>query len=479
MGKNSNNLLAMDLKFPSFDLETESPKFAGHPTGPWQAPGEAYVNRSSKLQHCHFNSFFAAAHGLRRSLHQSTPVEEVLRVVGAGLRYLARARLWLRVLRAFRAEGCVRRVPRLLGPKVRRQHAACTRQWLAAWTAADADPPGVGSGARERAALGTSGRGLPPPGTPTSAPRVSLPVTPALRGQVLWELYWLLRAQHQLRLKRYWAAWMKLMARRAALRWHRVDAVPGGPVSAALDFWDGEAQSLPAVNAALFVLALQEPRFNYDVGSSLPLKELRRIAEAHLYPVWDPRLPRTLQRATPTILAFLASPLCTEPDWLLERCQRPVPLIPEFSPKLLTDRRSQSVPHILDTEAMPLSRPPNPHTLRRHTLHDSRLFKRGSLPPALPPTGLPPRRASLAPLPATVPIPGRRGSVPAEDLWRLAPAGLRVDPLRTAAMETLLLHSDRRGPPRPRRERSASLPRLVTIDDKTALSQSQRAGRGS
>lgn len=49
----------------------------------------------------------------------------------------------------------------------------------------------------------------------------------------------------------------------------------------------------------------------------------------------------------------------------------------------------------------------------------------------------------------TVPIPGRRGSVPAEDLWRLAPAGLRVDPLRTAAMETLLLHSDRRGPPRP------------------------------
>eukprot|EP00668_Euglena_longa_P021321 GGOE01026540.1.p1 GENE.GGOE01026540.1~~GGOE01026540.1.p1 ORF type:complete len:509 (-),score=96.97 GGOE01026540.1:703-2187(-) len=491
MGKNSAIPAVVDLAVLSFELNAESPK-SNHVSGSWQSPGEAYINRSSTLQNCHFNAFFAATHGLRRILHHSVDVEDLMQLIHGGLRYMAAGKLWLRVFHALKAECCVRRVAKRLGTKARHQHLVRMRQWLTAWTAADTD---VHTAAREKVQQATSLHGGPLPSQLTAAARTALPITTTLRTQVIWEVYWLLYAQHKLKLMRHWTQWMKLRARRAALRRSKGDGQLDMATGAGHDFWEGEPRSLAAIDAALFVGVLQEPRFHV-FGRSLHAKELRRLAEANLFPICDPRLPRALQRAPPTLLAFLTSPLCTEPDWFLERFQQPRPIIPPFQPKQFVDRRSNSVPQVENPDGALLYRVSHPGALRRNTLQDSRLLKRGSLPFAVLPVA-PVRRTSLAPLPTglsaerrgSIPVPverrgsiamsverrgsiptsvNRRGSIPLQVPW-LASAAFPID----ASPGAVEVPPPEEGKPvhPSRRERAASLPRL----DDRLLSQIQKA----
>eukprot|EP00667_Euglena_gracilis_P017876 EG_transcript_18885 len=155
--------------------------------------------------------------------------------------------------------------------------------------------------------------------------RATTPVADALKVQVIWELYWLLRAQHAHRLKLHRRRLSALLAHREVLGQQRS---PRATACATVDFWQGEATSLRAVNAAFFIHSLQEPKFHYAVGRDIKVTELLRLANANLEAAdWVMDSPRG-PHGCPTLLAFLNSPLLTEPQWLKGRCKLTSVVIP-------------------------------------------------------------------------------------------------------------------------------------------------------
>eukprot|EP00667_Euglena_gracilis_P005736 EG_transcript_5776 len=117
-----------------------------------------------------------------------------------------------------------------------------------------------------------------------SLARASTKTPDGLKATVLWDLYWLLRAQHSGKALAYWRRWYALHRRRAELRQQVLEGTYKGPkeLNDVLDATHVETMSLPTVNAAIFLMAMQPPRFQAKVGRHVTVQDLVRLANGNL-----------------------------------------------------------------------------------------------------------------------------------------------------------------------------------------------------
>eukprot|EP00668_Euglena_longa_P044018 GGOE01058591.1.p1 GENE.GGOE01058591.1~~GGOE01058591.1.p1 ORF type:complete len:356 (-),score=31.19 GGOE01058591.1:1454-2521(-) len=168
-----------------------------------------------------------------------------------------------------------------------------------------------------------------------SLARASVITPEPLKITVVWDLYWLLLAQHNSKAVAYWHRWYALHRRRAELR--RLQA---GTFKASKstdeqnDFVVAphvDKMSLRLVNATIFLMTLQPPSFQITPGKHFKVQDLVRLANGNL------KLDLTefgnvpwseLRRIPPTVSPFMSSPLCDDPGWIRQRCLRLIPIIP-------------------------------------------------------------------------------------------------------------------------------------------------------
>eukprot|EP00667_Euglena_gracilis_P026974 EG_transcript_32966 len=143
------------------------------------------------------------------------------------------------------------------------------------------------------------------------------------KGQVLWDLYWLLQTQTNALLKSYWTQWFELLYMRRLIQ-----ARP--PQVDTEDFnMHNEPVSLRAIDAALFIHALRKPKPLFTAGKDIKMAELLRLASAPTGPILgldkngDP-----IRQISPVVSAFQQSPLCRRRNWLATRLQQEQPVIP-------------------------------------------------------------------------------------------------------------------------------------------------------
>eukprot|EP00667_Euglena_gracilis_P009871 EG_transcript_10046 len=233
----------------------------------------------------------------------------MLRILADGLHKMVSSAPWFRLQLHLKARFTLRKRTRCL-LRLRTKRVETLDSWLAHWCAAEAK---IQQGFRQHLQRSPPlqevlrGRG--------TIARCVTPVADALKVQVVWELYWILRAQYTHRLKLHWRRALALLAQRQATLQHRC---AGRVAPATADFWQGEAVSLRAINAAIFVSLLQEPKFQYTAGRDIKATELLRLANANLEAgSWAGVTESPLgPQGCPTLRAFLRSPLLAEPQWL-------------------------------------------------------------------------------------------------------------------------------------------------------------------
>eukprot|EP00667_Euglena_gracilis_P005208 EG_transcript_5245 len=319
-----------------------------HESSEWQPLTTDQVDDSEPVQRCHFSAFFGATHGTtaRYALSPRHSLGRTLRIVRYCLTVWMDSRLWLLLRRGLRARILLRRRMRALAASLK-QRLETLEGWLAYWQEAELKTHEELRG-RLRSPRATA------PMTHGQAEQIALAqvmtsTSEKVKWQVIWELYWLLYAQYQVQRELYWSRWRTLSQRRNMLRASQWAASPKGKLRQ--DFVQEEPVSLRAVNAALFVLALQVPQFRYRAGQEVMYKELLRLANA------PPPLFRSnstdpwLRHAPGALTAFLDSPLCTTQSWLRKRFTMPAALIPprtwRSDPRGL--RRSLLVEDLADT----------------------------------------------------------------------------------------------------------------------------------
>eukprot|EP00667_Euglena_gracilis_P017801 EG_transcript_18818 len=295
---------------------------------------------SEEVQRSHFCAFFAAEHRIRRPLPPNAPFSVFMDILIDGLHKMQFSAPWLRLQLHLKARSTLRKGVRRLA-LARAGRRETLDGWLSYWDMAEAKIQGsfrqqLQSSATMQDALQRAQRGI--------IARAVTPMADALKAQVIWELYWILQAQHEYRVKRQAARLVELLAQRTAILQRRSC---GMDTSSGMDFWQGKPMSLRATNAAIFLLLLQEPKYDCVVGRDIKVNELLRLANAHLAdgawgsPADSPLGPHT----SPTLLAFLRSPLLTEPQWLKSRSKQAGPLIPPRTwvpAKCLQDTRPAS-----------------------------------------------------------------------------------------------------------------------------------------
>eukprot|EP00667_Euglena_gracilis_P006168 EG_transcript_6223 len=310
----ASQLLTPDLFFSDVDVEMFS---------------SCTLTSSSALaedvQRSHFSAFFMPHHAISHPLPPKTSLTQTMRILTDGLNKVAQNSPWLRLQLHLKVRRTLRKRAQFLAAAAA-QRAETLDSWLAYW---EAEEGRIQQGFRQHlqspAALQEMLRG--PRGT---VARCTTAVASALKVQVVWELYWILRAQHNHRLKLHEQRVQALIARRRDILQGRLQS---GSNHSGVDFWQGEPQTLPAVTAALFVLSLQKPKFQYVAGQAIKATELLRLANAHLTDgAWGSPADSPLgPQSSPTLLAFLRSPLLTEPEWLKARTWQAQPLLPVLS----------------------------------------------------------------------------------------------------------------------------------------------------
>eukprot|EP00667_Euglena_gracilis_P009209 EG_transcript_9356 len=272
----------------------------------------AYKEQGAEvLRHAHFNAFFASEFPLRHSLHPKVSLANAVKLVCDGLHKMVSSRPWFALQFHVKAHATLR--------KYAKRHILATMQrdalldnWLEAWQVAEANSQQKYRKQLESQATLTERLR----GQEHVVARAITPIADGIKVQVLWELYWLLRHQYRRRWAEFLQQWRCLLARRRELmKAQELNGVETSP----RDFWEGEPQSLRALDAAIFACALQEPQFKHAVGHSSDVKvyELLRLANANLEEgTWTLDRPLGLGHATPTMMAFLASPLCTDEAWM-------------------------------------------------------------------------------------------------------------------------------------------------------------------
>eukprot|EP00667_Euglena_gracilis_P007167 EG_transcript_7229 len=312
----SSQLLASDMFSCDLDADLLSSctiQSLGHSTG---------STLVEDVQRSHFGAFFMAHHAIRRPLLPKASLTCTMQVLVDGLRKMGDRAPWLRLQLHLR-------VRRTLRKRARRQALAGAHRtetlasWLAYW---EAEEGRLQQGFRQRLQSTVALQDVLREYRGALA-RATTPVADPLKVQVVWELYWVLRAQYTHSMKLHWQRLQGLLTYRRDLLQRRALGLLSYD---GVDFWHEEPRSLPAVTAAIFVLSLQEPKFQYAAGQNIRATELLRLANANLADgSWagaadSPRGPQ----GCPTLLAFLNSPLLTEPQWLKWRSRQAAPVVP-------------------------------------------------------------------------------------------------------------------------------------------------------
>eukprot|EP00667_Euglena_gracilis_P007130 EG_transcript_7199 len=286
------------------------------------------LNQSATLQRAHFDAFFATQFCLRHPVSEALHISVTADTLRDGLRRMAHpvGPLWFQMQMTLKARAMVRRRAWGSTPARRARHRETLEGWLGYWRDAEAKAT---HSLRRLAGPARATGPPPPPGQP--GPFVHIP--DAIKCQVVWDFYWLLRAQVGQRLKRYHMRVLALLRLRRQRREAPRDAVlegPGHPLlgSSFHDFESGRPQTLRAVDAALFMEWLQKPKCEYVAGVDLKLKDFLQLANGpNIFQDGD-AYPSAVRHASPTVLAFLSSRFCTEPEWLVQRHANPQPVIP-------------------------------------------------------------------------------------------------------------------------------------------------------
>eukprot|EP00668_Euglena_longa_P006716 GGOE01008028.1.p1 GENE.GGOE01008028.1~~GGOE01008028.1.p1 ORF type:complete len:434 (-),score=69.49 GGOE01008028.1:1384-2685(-) len=292
-------------------------------------------------------------------------------------------RLWLQLLQGLRTRVLLKGMQALTAAA--NQHRLETLEsWLEYWEHAEDMVHGE---LQARLSPGKGATGINAQQAGQVALAQVLTSTPdTVKYQVLWELYWLLKTQTAIQKHAHWMRWRALLRQRRIVRKQLANPLQPS-VNHAVDFMHDEPVSLRALNAALFVLALQTPHFRYRMGKEVTLKELVRFASAPQR-VCSPNEADTLRHASAVITAFVDSPLCSDPAWLYRRYGKASPLIPPrtwrvdafsprhgFSGEELADRCGEDWPTLRVLEE------------RSSLLQQRRL--RGSLSSSIPSMGSP------------------------------------------------------------------------------------------
>eukprot|EP00667_Euglena_gracilis_P012716 EG_transcript_13064 len=171
-----------------------------------------------------------------------------------------------------------------------------------------------------------------------------------VKVEVLWELYWSLRAQHILHLKEYSKRWLSLIATRRKMMESLVACERHDGMN------DGQPSTLAAVDAEIFIEALREPRFNYAPSKEIKYSELVRLSNSTGMLMSS---GHNLVHISPFSLAFLKSPLCTEPAFMRRRSAMsggcpPSPRWKPPPPEIAVDQRVIPIPSV---RSCPVLRP--------------------------------------------------------------------------------------------------------------------------
>ena len=102
-------------------------------------------------------------------------------------------------------------------------------------------------------------------------------------------------------------------------------------------------EELPRLNAEIFVHELKAPKFSFAPNRPVTYAELQRLARA------TTQGPSGSRRAASFVYAFLQSPLCTNPKWLMKSDQMCWPLIPPCSWRVATPNAPADPPAPSDT----------------------------------------------------------------------------------------------------------------------------------
>eukprot|EP00667_Euglena_gracilis_P003953 EG_transcript_3968 len=263
---------------------------------------------SERLQHCHFMTFLASSFTFRHPLSADTKVGEATGMVAKCLRKGGASSIWVWLLLAIKRFARLQMGLLRAHQKMRLRRDSTLNRWLQFWQENEAK-------VRQKIRHTGASLDLSPASKSRRALVHAMAMTPdRLKVEILWTLYWLLWAEVSHRSVVYWAEWLPLVHFRG-----RVAAEQG----MGLYNPNPNPRSLLEANAAFFIKALQAPKFDFVAGRDFSFKDLLRFAS----PVPD-HYPDIPPEAPPYFAAFLTSSLCGDPEWMIERCRRPSPLVP-------------------------------------------------------------------------------------------------------------------------------------------------------
>eukprot|EP00667_Euglena_gracilis_P011597 EG_transcript_11851 len=335
-----------------------------HDAHSWQPLSPLQVNESQKVQEAHFNAFFRPRHALRHALAPAQRLGWKMRIVLHCLGRWAAASVWFRLHASLRARAILKRRMRQFCTGAAKHRQETLESWLEYWRDSESKAQDE-LRTRLRNTRAMTGMTAERAGQVALA-QVMTSTCDAVKCRVLWQLYWLLRAQVAVQRMEHWARWQGLLQQRCTLL-SRFE-VSGRPLPhhAGPDFQSQSPVSLRAINATLFLLALQTPRFRYRAGVEVTFKELVRLSNAPQR-VFHPGEPEArLRHASAVVTAFADSPLCSSRAWLVQRHAMPVPIIPQIAWRLpmCPDADDTEVDERVDPTQLRRVRPP---LLRSHS----------------------------------------------------------------------------------------------------------------
>eukprot|EP00668_Euglena_longa_P008233 GGOE01009912.1.p1 GENE.GGOE01009912.1~~GGOE01009912.1.p1 ORF type:complete len:507 (-),score=90.39 GGOE01009912.1:853-2340(-) len=305
-----------------------------------QPPPDRAVKGSDALQCCHFGAFFTAAHGTRHPLSPTQRMGVTVQIVLHCLRRWATEGIWLHLRRTLRARVLMRNRIRMHRSSSSRQRTETLEGWLTYWQDAEAEAHRGLQRMQSIRLVGNSGAEW---ASQMAQAQVMTSTCEEVKLQVLWELYWLLLIQTSRKRHAYWLRWQTLQRQRQTLHWQ---LAASSDTKSPLDFWNNEPVSLRAVNAALFVMALQPPRFRYRPGKEVTLTQLLLLANAPQPMCHVSEGDLWLRHVSGVVAAFIDSSLCDDSAWLRKRFAMSVPLIPRrtWRPPTTTPRSGGGEP---------------------------------------------------------------------------------------------------------------------------------------
>eukprot|EP00667_Euglena_gracilis_P013177 EG_transcript_13583 len=266
---------------------------------------------SERLQHCHFQTFLASNYRFRNPVGTEVKIGEVTDTVLSCLRLHGSASIWVQTL--LRIKQFSRHQTRLLRlhQKLRLRREMVLNDWLNYWRDCE-------DKVRNKIRIAHSSDTFIPSEKADKSKRAlanAMAITPdSIKIQVLWMLYWLLWTQTARDGVEYWTEWLDLLRAKIQAQMEEKVALNSNVAHrATMD-----------VLVTVIVKAMQVPKFHYRVGHEITFKELSRLAtptSSAEYPGLPPDAPQYLP-------AFLDSPLCDDPDWIVWRCTQPSPIIP-------------------------------------------------------------------------------------------------------------------------------------------------------